>query len=584
MSAFKKVMAILSREQRRTSVLILVFMIIGMLLETLSIGLVIPALALLTQNDLALKYPSLATLLIKLGNPSHARLIIYGMSILVCVYLVKTLYLSILTWRQMKFAYEVQAHLSQRLFMCYLRQPYSSYLNRNSAEMINNVVSETHLFMLFGLMAGMTVITELFVIVGIFTLLLVAEPLGAMFLVIMFGFVVWCFHRVTKDRILHWGEARQRHEALRIQYLQEGLGAFKDVKLFGREYDFLANYSIHNIGNARIGQRQQTMVQLPRLWIELIAIFGLAALVQVMIFQGTPLVDLLPTLGLFAAAAFRIMPSVNRTIGALQNLRFSLPVIDSLFVEINNIDSINTNGNYKLLSFENALRINHISFKYPLAESAALEDISLVIQRGSSVGIIGGSGAGKSTLVDIILGLLTPLSGNVTVDGVDMQTNLRGWQDQIGYVPQNIFLADDTLLRNVAFGLANENINEDEVMRAIRAAQLEQFVGELPLGLDTIIGERGARLSGGQRQRIGIARALYHNPPVLVLDEATSSLDVSTEKNVMDAVRALCGDKTKIIIAHRLSTVEHCDRLFRLEKGKLVEYGNASEILKKKCS
>ena len=220
-----------------------------------------------------------------------------------------------------------------------------------------------------------------------------------------------------------------------------------------------------------------------------------------------------------------------------------------------------------------------VSFRYPSVEARALTCVSTVIPRGSTVGFIGQSGAGKSTLVDILLGLLTPESGTVRVDGIDIQANLRGWQDQIGYVPQSVFLTDDTLRRNVAFGLPSEQIDDAAVWRALRAAQLETFVNELPQGLDNVVGERGIRLSGGQRQRIGIARALYHDPAVLVLDEATSSLDVATEEVVMEAVRALHGAKTIIIVSHRLSTVEQCDQVYRLEQGRVVEEGKAAMVL-----
>jgi ABC-type multidrug transport system fused ATPase/permease subunit len=226
------------------------------------------------------------------------------------------------------------------------------------------------------------------------------------------------------------------------------------------------------------------------------------------------------------------------------------------------------------------LELHRVSFTYPAAHAPSLTDLSLTVRRGESVGFVGASGAGKSTLVDIVLGLLASEAGEVWVDGKNIQTNLRNWQDQIGYVPQSIFLTDDTLRRNVAFGLANEQIDEAAVWRAIRAAQLDELVHTLPQGLDTVVGERGIRLSGGQRQRIGIARALYHDPGVLVLDEATSSLDTTTERGVIQAVNALRGDKTVLIVAHRLSTVEHCDRLYRLEQGKVIEEGTPSAMVK----
>jgi len=298
-----------------------------------------------------------------------------------------------------------------------------------------------------------------------------------------------------------------------------------------------------------------------------------------MLLQGRMIEALLPTLGLFAAAAFRLMPSVIRDIGAVQSLRYGLPVIDVLHDELN-LAAPETVAHVKSVTpFRHALQLCQVSYTYPGSSEPALDQLSLIICRGESVGFIGSSGAGKSTLADILLGLLTPDLGEVRVDDQDIRRQLRNWQDQIGYVPQSIFLTDDTLCRNVAFGLPNTQIDEGAVWCAIRAAQLEDFVQSLPEGLSTMVGERGIRLSGGQCQRIGIARALYHDPAVLVLDEATSSLDIVTESGVMQAVRALHGTKTIIIIAHRISTVVHCDRLYRIEQGRVVEEGTPTILL-----
>lgn len=577
----QKLWYLLTPSQRHAAIVLLGLMLVGMVLETLGIGLVIPALALMAQSDLLIKYPQLSPWLNSLGNPSQEQLVAIGMMVLVGVYIVKALFLGFLAWRQMRFVYEVQADLSQRLFIGYLRQPYTFHLQRNSAQLIRNVVNETNLFTLSGLVAGMTILTEVLVLFGILALLLTVEPLGAVLVIGIFGLSGWGFNRLTKSHLLRWGEARQFHDGLRIQHLQQGLGGAKEVRLLGRENDFLAQYQPHNAGSARAGQRQATLQLLPRLWLELLAVTGLAVLVWVMIGQGKPLGALLPTLGLFAAAAFRLMPSINRVLGSIQSVRFSLPVINTLHSEICLFDGFHPLQQGQPLPLNGALTLDQVSFQYPASEAQVLCAISLIIPRGASVGFIGGSGAGKSTLVDIILGLLPPVAGVVKVDGIDIQTNLRGWQDNIGYVPQAIFLTDDTLRSNVAFGLPANQVNETDVWRAIKAAQLEQFVKDLPQGLDTIVGERGIRLSGGQRQRIGIARALYHDPQVLVLDEATSSLDAATEREVMDSVRALRGDKTIIIVAHRLSTVEHCDHLYRLERGAVVEEGVAAAVLGK---
>lgn len=559
--------------ERRSAVLLLGLMFIGMVLETLGVGLVIPALALLTQRDLVSNYPVLQPALQALGNPSQQTLVIGGMLVLVGVYLIKALFLAYLAWRQMRFAFGVQAQLSQRLFTVYLRQPYTFHLQRNSAQLIRNVINEVSMITGNGIQPYMMLLTESLVLLGLCTLLLLVEPLGALVVVSVLGTAAWGFHRLTRGRIARWGQARQHHEGLRIQHLQQGLGGAKDVKLLGRETDFLEQYRVHNAQSARVGQLQSTLQQLPRLWLELLAVGGLAILVISMLAQDRALEAVLPTLGLFAAAAFRIMPSVNRVLGAVQSLRYGLPVIDILHTELKLATPEAAGTHSPVTPFRAALELSQITYAYSGAAEPALKDISLAIQRGESVGFVGASGAGKSTLVDILLGLLTPDAGEVRMDGKNIQANLRNWQDQIGYVPQSIFLTDDTLRRNVAFGLPNEQIDDTAVQRAIQAAQLEEFVASLPDGLETLVGERGIRLSGGQRQRIGIARALYHDPAVLVLDEATSSLDTATERGVMQAVTALQGSKTILIVAHRLSTVEHCDRLYRLHEGRVVEGG-----------
>lgn len=569
-SAAAKLRGLLTATQKRAAAWLVGLMLIGTVLETLGVGLVIPVLALMTRGDVVARYPALAPWLDRLGNPSHDRLVIVGMLLLVGVSTVRALFLANLAWWQARFAYGLQADLSQRLFAGYLRQPYTFHLQRNSSQLTRNAIGQADELRAV-VQAGLLLGSEVLALLGILSLLFAVEPIGTLLVVSALGLSTWAFHLLTQDRILQWGVARQFHEVMRLQHLQQGLGGAKDVKLLGREIDFLDQYALHNTGNANVGQRQSVMQALPRLWLELLAVTGLAVLVFVMIGQGEPVEALLPTLGLFAAAAFRLMPSVTRVINATQGMRFSLPVIDSLYEEFRILEANRPAQPGAPLPFSDALVLDRIVYRYPASESQALRGVSLTIPRGASIGFVGTTGSGKSTLVDVILGLLTPDSGAVHVDGIDIQTHLRGWQDQIGYVPQSVFLTDDTLRRNVAFGLPADQIDDAAVWRAIRAAELEEYVRDLPQGLDTAVGERGIRLSGGERQRIGIARALYHDPPVLVLDEATSALDTVTESRVMGAVRALQGEKTVLIVAHRMSTVEHCDRLFRLSHGMVVD-------------
>lgn len=572
----------LTPAQRRAGFLLLGFMFIGMVLETLGISLIIPILALMTNSNLISDYPMLVPWMERLGNPSHEKVVVFSMLALVGVALLKVFFLAFLAWRQASFSFGIKSDLSLRLFTGYLRQPYPFHLKRNSAELIRNAMGQVQELM-SAVVACMTITLESLILSGILILMLVVEPVGTLIVATTFGLASWGFYHFTQGRILHWGKAYQHHEGLRIQYLQEGLGAAKDVKLLGCEKEFIDRYQARNLGSAQVGKWRTILQSLPRLWIELLAVAGMVAIVLLMIAQNSPMETLVPTLGLFAATAFRFMPSVNRLLNAIQNVRFTWPVIHNLHQELSLLEEAEPLNKYSPLPFKKDLVLENVSFRYPSTKALALKEINLSIRQGKAVGFIGSTGAGKSTLVDIILGLLVPVNGVVKIDGIDIQTNPRGWQDQIGYVPQSIFLTDDTIRSNIAFGLSGDQVKDVVIWDSLRSAQLEQFVKGLPEGLDTRIGEGGVRLSGGQRQRIGIARALYHNPSVLVLDEATSSLDTITESDFMDAVCTLKGDKTLIIVAHRLTTIERCDYLFRLENGKIVEEGKPSILLSKKA-
>lgn len=579
----RKVYSMLDARERRSARWLMVLMAIGMLVETLGVGIMAPVIVLLTQSDFPNDYPQLVPAIERLGNPGRETLVMAAMVGLVAVYVIKNGFLALLAWRRSVFAQGVRVQLSQRLFAIYLRQPYTFHLERNSAQLIVTATSEV------GMCSGalthmMTVLTEVLVLSGIAALLLMVEPVGAVIVVVVLGGAAWGFQTATKARISRWGLARQHHDGLRVQQLQQGLGGAKDVKLLGRESDFLSQYLVHNAESARMIQSQATIEQIPRLWLELLAVIGLATLVVTMLARGQDTTDIVPTLGLFAAAAFRLMPSVSRVLVGVQALRYSRAAIDSVHEELELALPAPSTTRSVPAPLRDSIEMRGVSYQYQSAHAPSLNSVSIEIRRGESVGFVGPSGAGKSTLVDVILGLLTPTVGQVIVDGKDIQTDLRSWQDQIGYVPQAIYLTDDTLRRNVAFGLPPDQIDDAAVQRAIRAAQLEDFIRSLPEGLETVVGERGVRISGGQRQRIGIARALYHDPTVLVLDEATSALDVGIESGVMQAVTALQGTKTILIVAHRLSTVARCDRLYLLEGGSVVAQGETAEVLESRMA
>jgi ABC-type multidrug transport system fused ATPase/permease subunit len=552
------------------SISILVLTLIGTAMETIGIGLVIPAVALMTYENITDRYPDIAPLLTAIGNPSQQKLVVIGVLLLLAFFVLKAIYLAFMVWQQSKYIYHVKADVSQRLFEKYLCERYENHLQRNTGHLIRNITSEAAELVNRFLHPAMLILTEVLVLIAITTLLFYIQPIGATLLFITTAFAIYLFQSVTRKRLQAWGSQRQRHEGLRIQRAQEGLGGVKDIKVLGREHEFIEQYREHNLASAYIDRNRLALAQIPRLWLETIGVLGLTLLVIVVVARDQSTASLIPTIGAFGAATFRILPSAIRLLGALQSVRYSVPVIDLINKELGDVSSEAPGADGDKIAFGKEIVVSDLSYTYPGASAPSLSGLTFTIHKGDSVGVIGASGAGKTTLVDILLGLLTPTSGRILVDGKDVRRDLRSWQDLIGYVQQSIFLTDDTLRRNIAFGLPDDAIDDEAVRRAIDAAQLSELVLTLPDGLETLVGERGIRFSGGQRQRIGIARALYHEPPVLVLDEATSALDVETEKEIMDSIFALQGTRTVVIVAHRLSTVEHCDRILKLETGKLV--------------
>ena len=572
----KIVWKLFTNSDRVAFIRIVVMVIVGMFLETISLGIVVPIIGILTQDDYQQKYPFIVDIF---GNLSREELISAVMVAMVLIYVVRSLFLFWSLWIQKGFSASVSGRLSQSLFSIYLRQPYMFHLQRNSSTLMRNAKNATSV-VTCGVDPFLVLLTDGLVAIAMFALLIAVEPVGTLAVLLVFGLSTFVFQRTTRRRIDNWGYQVDYHETKILQHLQEGFGGAKDVKVLGRENEFLSQHEKHLGESIRINRIYNVILTLPRSFMEIITIVGLCLLVVSMVVRGRELADIVPILGLFAAAAFRVMPSINRLLMATQTLIFNRSIIASVYKDflLDSPDSLSLKRETK---FATQLELTDVSFKYPTAATASLQNVSLVVKRGEAVGFVGPSGAGKSTLVDVILGLFAPTSGVVKVDGQDVQQNLRNWQNQIGYVPQAIYLTDDTLRRNVAFGLNDENIDDNLVRNAIRLAQLEEFVATLPEKLETVVGERGVRLSGGQRQRIGIARALYHNPSVLVLDEATSSLDTPTEHGVMQAVQALQGSKTVLIVAHRLSTVEYCDRLYKIENARITEEGTFHEVVQR---
>lgn len=576
LNSVRKTWAILEPSQRRRAIWLTVLMTIGMLLEMVGIGIIVPALTILSGG---LAHNSAAFLRLRetLGNPTNPQLIALGLVALLGLYIVKTAFSVFLVWTQARFVANVQTSLAGRLFSRYLCQPWTFHLQRNSASMINSVVGEVGAFANV-LNSLLMFATDGLIVTGIVLMLLIIEPIGALGVALVLGTATWLFLFLMQQRLVSWGSRRRTHDIQRTKLLQQGLAGAKEVKLAGCESRFIDDFTTEAAAGARMQSRLMAAQQLPRLWYELMAVAALTLLGVVLALQDSSTSALVSRIGLFAVAAFRVLPSLNRMMLTWQSVRFFDTTIASLWSELQIPLVPPPRDQAERLDCSTGIVVEDVVFRYPGAATPALDTVRLRVGHGQSVGIIGNSGAGKSTLVDILLGLLTPEQGAVRVGGQDIHSCLRAWQRCVGYVPQTIYLMDDSIRRNVAFGVADSEIDDIAVARALAAAQLAEFVESLPHAEETLVGERGVRLSGGQRQRVGIARALYHDPPVLVLDEATSALDTATEKEVMAAVNNLHGSKTLVIIAHRLSTVANCDEIIKLEAGRVVKAGRFDEV------
>jgi ABC-type multidrug transport system fused ATPase/permease subunit len=544
-----------------------------MFLETFSLGLIIPFIGLLSQENYRESIPAVFEFF---GNPSQRDMLLYAMVAIAVVYVLKSIFLYYSAYTQRRFIYQTSGRLTQSAFETYLRQPYAYHLERNSATLIRNVENARSIIG-GGLDPALVLLTDGLVATGLFVMLLVVEPLGTLCVLVLFIVAGLGFQLSTRKRIAQWGKARKFHAGKVLQHLQQGLSGAKEIKMLGRERKFLDDHEAHLKVSLDVDRRYVMLQSLPRLFFEAVAVVGLAVLVIIMVSSGDEIKDILPTLGLFAATAFRVMPSIGRVIASVQTIGYNKAFMKTVYSD-SLLPRDVSQSESSHLSFKREIEVRNVSFKYASAHRPSLSGVNIKIGKGEAVGIIGASGAGKSTLVDVLLGLLSPENGEILVDGVDIQNNLRSWQDHIGYVPQTIYLVDDTLARNVAFGLPDDLVDHDAVARSIKAAQLDEFVTTLPDGINTIVGERGVRLSGGQRQRIGIARALYNDPEILVLDEATSSLDTETEQGVMDAVKELLGTKTIVIIAHRTTTVSYCTKVYKMDKAQIVGSGLPSEM------
>ena len=573
---FGKLWGLLPRESRLAMPVLMILVLIGTFVEALGIGLVIPVMTTISKGGTGSSGSILQPIFDQFGIRSVGTMVGASVLLLGTAFLLKNVYMLFLNWRQAKFSNHASQYLASSLFRSFLRRPYTFHLQRNSSELLNVVQQEVN--MTVGLISGFMGLTTEFLVAGsVAGLMFFTEPVAATATLAVLIFGTMIYTRVTKPRLKYFGQLRQKIEPPRTRYLLQGFGGVKDVQVLGRSEDFSTQFEKQNLlvqdANLRVG----ILKQFAPMWTEMLAMSGLIVVIWVMIWQGRPPDRIIPLLGLFVVATWRFVPSINKVIGQVNNIRYSLPAVESLYNEFEYIKSQSAIVKTQA-KFADKIEMRNLSFSYANTNAPSLQNANIVVRKGETVGFIGPSGAGKSTLVDVILGLLPPSSGELLVDGVNMHEQNMEWQSTIGYVAQSIYLTDDTIRRNVAFGIAEHEIDVSALERALKSAQLWDFVDGLPEKTQTIVGERGVRVSGGQRQRIGIARALYHEPQVLVLDEATSSLDIDTETEVMSAIRALQGFKTILIVAHRLSTVQHCDRIYKIEDATIVGEGTLEEL------
>jgi ABC-type multidrug transport system fused ATPase/permease subunit len=461
--------------------------------------------------------------------------------------------------------------ISVRLFNGYLGQPYAFFLNRNSADLTKRTLSDVDMLVENVLMPGVQLVAYAIVAAMIVALLIVIDPLVASAVLVVIGGFYSTIYVVSRRALTRTGRDRNLANRQRFTQANEAFGGIKEIKLFGREKAFAERFRGPAFRFARHKAVSDTIALVPRYLIEAVAFGGALAMALLLMKTRRNLGDVLPILGLYAFAGYRLLPAVQNIFNGLTRLRFGLPIVESVAGELRaHIAGNRHRDDGPVLQFQRFIRFDKVTYRYPGVSAPAIDSVDLAIAANTTVGFIGKTGAGKTTAVDLILGLLEPTEGRVLIDDEPLtDSNRRAWQRNIGYVPQAIFLADASVAENVAFGIPLDRVDRTAVERAARTANVHDFVmNELARGYDTEIGERGVRLSGGQRQRIGIARALYYDPPVLVFDEATSALDTATEQAVMEAIGNLQGAKTIIIIAHRLTTVEGCDKMFRFEAGK----------------
>lgn len=574
----RKFSEILDKEQKHKIVIIVFLMLIGAVLETMSVSLVVPLVTALMQDDFMETNQIVVAVCETFHIESSKTFIMLCIVALIFLFIAKDIFLYFEYYVQTRFISNNRMATQRRLMDVYLHRPYEFFLNASSGEIIRVIRNDTAgAFTL--LTTVMSFFTEAIVAVALIGAIIVVDPTMALMVAALLGVVMILIYKVIKPILRRAGLILQKNNAEANKWILQSVAGIKEMKVAHKEEFFVQEYSKYAKNAVEAEKTSMVLANAPRLLIEAVTISGMLGFIGVMVYNGREINTLLPQLSAFAVAAVRLLPSANRMSAALNAIAYQEPQLDKTIENLRTAENFEQEDKEtakkkkeavkKEITLEKECGLKQIDYAYPGAENKVLDAADMVIPVGKSIGIIGASGAGKTTAVDILLGLLEPQAGYVQTDGTDIQENYGGWLKHLAYIPQMIYMLDDTIRANVAFGYGVSEIDDKRVWAALEEAQLGDFIRSLPEGLDTTIGERGVRLSGGQRQRIGIARALYTDPELIILDEATSALDNETEAAIMESVNQLHGKKTMIIIAHRLTTIKECDIVYRVENGKI---------------
>lgn len=578
MSSLIKIFSILTKEQKKYCIGLAIAMLIGGTIEAVGIGAILPLIYIMGDPNWLEQHKNVEKLLEGIGITTHSHFVVLCALCLILMYIMKNIYLAWQSRMQINFVMKGQIIFAGELFKTYLARPYIFHVNHNTAILTRNVSSGATTAFAGVLIPALQLVTEVVAVFIIWVMLVIVDAFTAIVVAGFLAIILWLLIKTFRKKIVEQGIIQNKYAGEMGRWINQGLGSIKETKVLEKEAYFAHEYIKGYTQFGEANRKFSLLNQMPRLLIETVVVTALLLLIIIKICQGYNPMDIVPLLGVLALAAFRLMPSANRIINITNTIKFQIAFFDYMYGELCEIRDRLESGKADLLlaepsekiPFSKELLVDHLVFKYPEGQHEVLQDVSFSVPKGCFVGVVGPSGAGKTTFVDILLGLLTPTAGKITVDGVDIQTNIRGWQANLSYVPQSIYLIDGTIKENIALGVAPEDFDEELLNRVLKMAELYEFVEELPKGVDTMVGERGVKLSGGQRQRIGIARALYYKPEVLVLDEATSALDNETEKSITDTILKLKGQITIIAIAHRVSTLEACDFKVKFEAGKAV--------------